>query len=142
MSCNDFGQPELERSAAAPSRAAWWIAWAVALIVHGFAGLVLLGMLGALAPKFTELFVRLERQQGGLPWLTALVMFLSRNAVWLLAVGGVVDVAAFYVLARMPRRSWRLFWMWFSLVLIALAALDALTIRGLLLPVERMPTEL
>jgi hypothetical protein len=32
--------------------------------------------------------------------------------------------------------------MWFSLVLIALAALDALTIRGLLLPVERMPTEL
>jgi hypothetical protein len=69
MSCNDFGQPELERSAAAPSRAAWWIAWAVALIVHGFAGLVLLGMLGALAPKFTELFVRLERQQGGLPAL-------------------------------------------------------------------------
>lgn len=69
-------------------------------------GLVVLGMLWFLIPRFTPVFARLA-SKGELPWLTTVVINLSKSlrssGGWLLVVG-LIAVAA---LSRLPRQKWR-----------------------------------
>lgn len=68
-------------------------------------GLVVLGMLWFLIPRFTPVFARLATK-GELPWLTTVVVHMSQtlrsSGSWLLVIG-FITVAA---LSRLPREKW------------------------------------
>lgn len=123
------------------ARSLVWTAWV--LLTHFISGVVVVGVLVFVVPRFVTLFDDFGME---LPSLAILLIGVARfvAAYWyLLLPGGLaVDAIVLLGLSRLPAGARWLGIVWATLVLLAAVALLALIVVGLFLPLQEMIDQL